>query len=261
MPLGIARGGPRPFSRRPPRAAAYAALRRDPAAPVDGFTSSWVARRHAPGPRVGAVGPSSASGRNSSGMWSRPSEFASSSSANMCSTLGRTPLSLQCLTVSGWVSRRRLGSAHGRPDSSLKRTSRSWKSSVLLLWCVHCRGIEPGPSRGQPAAPSKMRFPELTYYCPLCSFLCGPFCCPKSFWVPSSTLRVVRADGPAAGHSARVRLTSTVSTSARTAPWFVAHPYWVAPEENSRMLAPCELRVVAPTCNVKPTGRALSNVR
>ena len=27
------------------------------------------------------------------------------------------------------------------------------------------------------------------------------------------------------------------------------------------MLAPCELRVVAPTCNVKPTGRALSNVR
>ena len=72
---------------------------------------------------------------------------------------------------------------------------------------------------------------------------------------------VVRADGPAAGHSARVRLTSTVSTSARIAPWFVAHPYWVAPEENSRMLASCELRVVAPTCNVKPTGRALSNVR
>ena len=73
--------------------------------------------------------------------------------------------------------------------------------------------------------------------------------------------RVARAGGPAAGHSARVRLTSTVSTSARIAPWFVAHPYWVAREENSRMLASCELRVVAPTCNVKPTGRALSNVR
>ena len=50
VPLGIARGGPRPFSWWAPRAAAYAALRRDPAAPVDGFTSSWVARRHAPGP-------------------------------------------------------------------------------------------------------------------------------------------------------------------------------------------------------------------
>ena len=73
--------------------------------------------------------------------------------------------------------------------------------------------------------------------------------------------RVARAGGQAAGHSARVRLTSTVSTSARIASWFVAHPYWVAPEENSRMLAPCELRVVAPTCNVKPTGRALSTVR
>ena len=76
-----------------PRAAAYAALRRDPAAPVDGFTSSWVARRHAPSPRVGAVGPSSASGRNSSGMWSRPSEFARATSAIMCRVLGRTPLS------------------------------------------------------------------------------------------------------------------------------------------------------------------------
>ena len=72
--------------------------------------------------------------------------------------------------------------------------------------------------------------------------------------------RVVRADGPAAGHSGRVRLTSTVSTSASITPWF-AHPYWVAPEEYSRMLASYELRVVAPTCNVKPTGRALSNVR
>ena len=147
VPLGIARGVPRPSSRWAPRAAAYAALRRDPAAPVDGFTSSWVARRHAPGPRVGAVGPSSASGRDSSGMWSRPSEFAGATSAVMCRVLGRTPLSLQRLTVSGWVSRRRLISAHGRPDCSLNRTRRCGKSPgktwVLLLSCVRCRGIEP----------------------------------------------------------------------------------------------------------------------
>ena len=78
--------------------------------------------------------------------------------------------------------------------------------------------------------------------------LCVPFY--AVFFVARSPLgirsqfnRVVRADGLAAGQSARVRLTSTMSTSARIAPWFVAHPYWVAPEENSRMLASCELRV------------------
>ena len=52
----------------------------------------------------------------------------------------------------GPVSRRRLGSAHGRPDSSWKRTSRcgksSGKSSVLLLCWMRCLGIEPGPSTG-----------------------------------------------------------------------------------------------------------------
>ena len=94
--------------------------------------------------------------------------------------VGPTPLSLQRLTVSGPVSRRRLGSAHGRPDFSLNRTRRCGKSSVLLLCWMRCLGIEPGPSRRQPAALSKKRFPELTYDCPLCSFLCGLFCCPSS---------------------------------------------------------------------------------
>ena len=98
---------------------------------------------------------------------------------------------------------------------------------------------------------------------PLIVHVCGLFAFQalRSQAGSSQLNRVARADRPAAGHSARVRLTSTVSTSARTASWFVAHPYWVAPEENSRMLAPCELRVAAPTCNVKPTGRALSTVR
>ena len=43
--------------------------------------------------------------------------------------LGHTPLSLQRLVVSGWTSRRRFISVHGRSDSSLNRFSRSGKSS------------------------------------------------------------------------------------------------------------------------------------
>ena len=46
--------------------------------------------------------------------------------------LGHTPLSLQRLVVSGWASRRRFISVHGRSDSSLNRFSRSGKSSGKL---------------------------------------------------------------------------------------------------------------------------------
>ena len=118
------------------------------------------------------------------------------------------------------------------------------------------RGALGRNTQGKVVATSAMAFPCTSMYAAFFAFQAL-----RSQAGSSQLNRVVRADRPTAGHSARVRLTSTVSTSARTASWFVAHPYWVAPEENSRMLAPCELRVVAPTCNVKPTGRALSTVR
>ncbi len=50
--------------------------------------------------------------RQSVKIWPRPNESARSSSAICCRTLGRTPLSLQRLVVSGWMSRRR--DAEGR---------------------------------------------------------------------------------------------------------------------------------------------------
>ena len=182
-----------------------------------------VARRHAPGPRVGAVGPSSASDRNSSGMWSRPSEFASSSSANMCRALGRTPLSLPRLTVSGWVLRRRFSSAH---DSSLKPHE---PLREVVGEDVDYSAMLDALSRHL-AGPSTRTRQDALAVCPLLElgesvFRAGPpprpdFPCMLPFGV-ARRLRAalassqfqpdVRADGPATGQSARVRLTSTSS--------------------------------------------------
>ena len=74
--------------------------------------------------------------------WSIPSGTAS---AIMCRVLGCTPLSLQCLMVSGWGVEAAVQVRHDRLDSSLNRPSRcgKWpgKTYTVPPWRVCCRGM------------------------------------------------------------------------------------------------------------------------
>ena len=73
--------------------------------------------------------PSPAATAYSVNRWARPRSLARFRSPAKWRTLGRTPSFLQRRIVCGSVPRRRFISAHGRSDSSLKRTRRCGKSS------------------------------------------------------------------------------------------------------------------------------------
>ena len=85
-------------------------------------------RGHVCGPFC-VSGPGGRGSLHSVNRWLRPRSLASSSSAIMCFTLGRTRPSAQRHTVERKVPMRRAISDHDRPDSSWNRFSRSGKSS------------------------------------------------------------------------------------------------------------------------------------